>query len=251
MTAKPAMRPSRAFGPAIFLLGVAFGASALSAQSAPLGSVLREALAAYMDQGKTMCVGWSPDGKFAAFHDVYVGGRGGFAIGLVIVDSVTDAVLFDKELWADEFSSDMGDYEGLAGEMIDSKVMKEFSAAYRNYGLAPPPEEDRLSSDFPYTPGRDSFDVELSSRNVKGGGVYTGGAMSYTLTAVSRLQGAKILTQGTVNDARGVELYGYFKSPFEPRIAVVFAVGVAAFEGETATHILFAGCRLDTGFKKR
>jgi hypothetical protein len=195
-------------------------------------------LLAFLDTPQPTVLGWSRRGAAALLLPVDAGGRGGPVVRLLLVDAVGDKVLFDKTLWGDEYERLQESDEALA-----------FIEACYNQGMQPADigaggmrafpltfEASRITAAADNTPGKDN-DAGFH-------------ALDYRVTVTSSARGTKTIASRHLDQAWQAEIEGYFLSPFEPRILVVYTVSEPGFEGERPKTYYVSGCHLRVGFSR-
>ena len=202
------------------------------------------------------CLGWAKTGACALVEKLDSGERGGYALRLLLLDSVEDTGLFKQDLWSDELGLDSDDPEALAEGFAAGEAGMAFAAACARAKVEVGSGEGGISS-FPLAYKGSSFTAALKSAVSKA-------APSESETAAMELGARKLDLQLTVRRegrgsktisalrgvmASGMGVDGYFKSPFEPRILVAFETRSPGFEGDEARSLRYAGCQLEAGFK--
>jgi len=77
------------------------------------------------------------------------------------------------------------------------------------------------------------------------------GAQKLDIQVIVRREGKGSKLISTVKSvmASSVDVTGYFLSPFESRMLVIYRTVTPGFEGDPYVVFRFAGCHLDRGFK--
>ncbi|HEY9058941.1 MAG TPA: hypothetical protein VIO64_00325 [Pseudobacteroides sp.] len=199
-------------------------------------------------------IGWSKDGKFAYITGIYGGGAGNDETGYfrwVIQDMVTD-----KYLW----QSERGLEEGLPMELRDSNKDTEiFKWVYSNlrvkykeyldkYGIII--HTDLKVSSFPLEYNNNKYTASIA--DISYGDMYgTPNIITKYKVLVNRNGINKTFSEyKNQNDMfLNVQIGGYIKSPYEPRVALVLSSVTRGWEG--APHPVkssFVGCHLEIGY---
>jgi hypothetical protein len=188
--------------------------------------------------------GWSKDGKIAYSIESEVEGRGGSRFEYVVLDLVSDEVLWsypdDSETWdaydeAVDGSFAQYSYKhaaGILGEALEAYEIIVAPAAF---------------SAFPIKSAGRTYEVSMKVEKERRASPEDAIA-SYSV-AIARDDGkAKTVTASSEVKALAVYACGYLPSPFESRVAIAIAEERFVFEG-TELFYSFAGCNLKVGFK--
>lgn len=195
-------------------------------------------LTVFLDNPRPTVLGWSRRGVAALLIPVDGGGRGGPVVRLLLVDAVGDKVLFDKTLWGDEYehmeeSDDAQAFievcydQGMQPVDIDAGGMLRFPLTFEN---------SQITAAADNTPGKDN-DAGFH-------------ALDYRVIVENGARGKKTIASHHVDQAWQAEVEGYFLSPFEPRMLVVYTVSEPGFEGERPKTYYVSGCHLRVGFSR-
>jgi len=242
--------------PALALsLVLALGGSAqvFAADSSWLAKPMGELLVGEADLA---CLGWSRSGACALLERLDSGERGGYALRLLLLDSVEDTGLFKQDLWSDELGLDSDDPEALAEGFAAGETGMAFAAACAR-SMVEVGSGDGGISTFPLAYKGSSFSAALKSAasrtapSESEAAAMELGASKLDLLLTVRREGRGSKTVSSLRGvmASGLGVDGYFKSPFEPRILVVFETRSPGFEGDEARSLRYAGCQLEAGFK--
>jgi hypothetical protein len=172
-------------------------------------------------------LGWSQKGRFGYVTFDYKGGSPCVTVG--VQDMITDArMLEEKQCGATadgKTPASVDDWRlvpGIEQKLAGLNIQPVSRALYR----------------FPHTMGDDKLDVKVSGDE---------------LIASSMKKGSKSLGKLSAIDAKAAQkdvgIEGFFQSPFEPRVAVLYAVPVAK-EGGYDYIVKVSGFHLKVGFKK-
>ena len=206
-------------------------------------------LTAFLDNPKPTVLGWSRRGAAALLVPVDGGGRGGPVVRLLLVDAVGDKVLFDKTLWGDEYDLSYADSGLMVRNMEESDDALTFIEACYDQGMQPADIGAGGMSAFPLS--FENSQITASADNTPGKDNDAGfHALDYRVTVASSARGKKTIAERHADQAWQAEVEGYFLSPFEPRILVVYTVSEPGFEGERPKTYYVSGCHLRVGFSR-
>lgn len=182
-------------------------------------------------------MGWSPEGYFALLDVREAQGRGGYVTSLTIVNCITDAILFRGEEWGEEPGvTPLGEVN------LTSRAQWEKELASRGIEAAGTDYHR-----FPYERNgvvfRTDLDVVYSDKNE-----FYDTVAAYDLWIRGDDGTAKRVT-GRKPTALDVFAGGYFRSPFEERIALVLLEERYTFEG-TEYFPVIIGSHMAVGFEK-
>ena len=183
--------------------------------------------------------GWSNNGKIAYSIETEVEGRGGQKINFVIMDLITDDIVFELKL-------DSFDHDDLTNEALYNLFRTDISNALRKYTIS------AQRTDFSRFPIRKN-DMVYDSRIInveqkKNDFAFDNVVSKYTVSVTANGKTKTIGTFSPVNTITGyVYVCGYILSPFENRALVVIAEENWGFEG-TELSYRFSGCHLGVGF---
>jgi len=190
-------------------------------------------LAQFLDHPSPIALGWSSAGRVALLVPIQ-GVASPPAVRLVVVDAVEDRVVFDAEARGE--GSLPGDATDLwARNLAASDTAQNFLQACMAWGIQPAsPQPDTLGT-FPFSDQGSEVAALVESTN-KG----------YRLVVTVAGRGAKTIANVRGDFPRPV-VEGYFLSPFEPRILVVYT----ADSDQGQSTFRFSGCHLKVGFEKK
>jgi hypothetical protein len=171
--------------------------------------------------------GWSRDGKIAYSMEREVEGRGGVQIEFLVVDLVSDELLWDypddSNTWESYDEASDGSYMEYAHKLAADSLQE----ALDGYQIILAP------SDFlklPITSSGRSYDVSIKTEKEKKASI--GDAIASYSVLISRDdKKAKVVTKSSEVKALAVYVCGYFASPYESRVAIVTAEERFVFEG--------------------
>lgn len=192
------------------------------------------ALTQFLAEPRVVNLGWSPEGSAAFLVPLDTGARDGMAARLVLIDA-ENRLLSDEELWGDDFAA-----------LIESSRAEEFLAACQASGIQPSSSGSELTP-FP-------LDFQGSRITVRADVVpleaelddYGSRALDYRIVVEFSEGREKTIAESQVSHAFEVMVDGFFLSPFEPRMVVVYGVTQPGFEGERPEYLHFSGCLLAT-----
>ena len=194
----------------------------------------------YHDMSVLYPVGFSPEGAFAYISEETRDGRGDSIATFVIQDLVSDELLWTLESPSSE------DYGGGAGYLerfleenqvlIDDRLLElGVQVLPCRYGC------------FPYDEDGLSFDAHVESLDTGRLMHDMFGIIRYSCVVTDGRGHAKKIVADKERAAAEAFPCGYFKSPFEDRLAVVLAEAVYGFEGCDILYSV-AGCDMHRGF---
>ncbi len=188
-----------------------------------------------------VALGWSKDSAFACIQCLDPGEAGPMIfLKLTIFDAVGDKVLFDQTVSCEPGTN--------ANQIIYSDpAFTTFIAKLQARRITLMDRSAMGLARFPldYQGRRLTASIRSAVTNQEGNGFSP--TMSYSVE-VSAGQGAvKKITSGSV-EAVDFSVDGYFRSPFESRILVVFTIKTRVIEGDMAFSKQLSGCWLDGGF---
>lgn len=196
-------------------------------------------------------LGWSQDGKFAYLIEEVDEAVINLTLHFIIQDMETD-----EQLVKDTFkASDQADYREEKGQYTVKKVwathqekynkwITEYQVSAGNGTLFYPLTETKADWPYRFTSAdkkqrNDMFDLDFISE--------------HQLRITQHGVGKKTIlkhTFGKYDLALATKVIGYFKSPFEERIAVVDALEKRGYEGPpNVLKIMLVGCKLGEGFE--
>ena len=195
-------------------------------------------------------IGWSKDGKFAYYTEPGDEACGCYFAKLFIVDTVSD-----KVLWSFEYSGlDDEDPEKPKYRAITDLWRKNrqlFSDKLNQYGIVALARPALLTFPINHAGDRLSTGIKIEEETDEEKRNYSV-VKKATLRMTSTRSGAKTIYE-EVHPEYGpltVEVLGYLRSPYEPRVAVVLAEVWRGYEGPPhTTHLKVVGASLTAGFK--
>jgi hypothetical protein len=198
-------------------------------------------------------IGWSRDGKFAYYIEPADEACGCYFGELIIQDLKTD-----KVLW--HFRNDPDARVAKDGSYLDDDIRKlwrrnlsSFRAKLNQYRIVQSPRFSLLS--VPFAISATSYSTKLTKINGKDeDGIER--TRKLILDLSSSVRGAKTLyseefTQDDYSPPLDAAVAGVFKSPFEPRVAIVLLRVQRGWEGPPhVVDIQIVGSDLSSGFRK-
>lgn len=196
--------------------------------------------------------GWSQTGHVGVLHRMDGGGgRGGYAIQFLIIDTVHDVTLFDRSVWVDELNPASEQTADVARAFASSPVATEFLKKWEEKGLILTENNIELH-DFPLSARGSTYTAKIdfiSKKQLVSEDAMPGESIADFVVIVERDHNArKRITEEKKVRFTSVDVLGYFLSPYEPRILVVYRMGRPGFEGETDYKYRYSGCHLGSGF---
>lgn len=196
-------------------------------------------------------VGWSKDGKLAYYLEPGDEACGCYFAKLVIKDLKSDAVLWQFDYDSSELQDTM---KRRTPESLPSlwRFKRElFASKLREHRIIPQRRFALLL--FPASHMGDRLDADLKTTETRANQDY-GIIKGAVLQLASQRKGRKTVFEQTYGTDEALPLdmkvLGYFKSPFEPRIAVVLIYVWRGYEGPPhVTHFQIVGASLDSGFR--
>jgi hypothetical protein len=186
--------------------------------------------------------GWSKDGKIAYSLQRNIEGRGGVITNYIIQDLVTDSILWKFD--DDSFKWDVEiDNIDLITEKSFTSNQKLLEDNFNKYQI--------IQDNITYLNISDLQNIGLTMMlNITDNGTDSIGFknINYKITAKTKNNKTKIITNRSNITADNVYICGYCKSPFEERIAIIIAEEKYVFEGNELFYD-FVGCLTDVGYK--
>jgi hypothetical protein len=195
-----------------------------------------------------MPFGWSRDGKFAYLQKKYIAGRGGTLFSYVVINTVTDEVIWQyDDDWLDSNSVD-AEVSFAKNRVNIETILDEYNIVHgkgvrlHNFPLVLNGNEYESKLEIIKKTGEAL--VELEESGMVG---FLGDIQSFKTYIV--LNGRKKKNIFTKHDPKAFSYWvsGFFQSPFEERILVVIGEETWGNEG-TEGGFIFSGCSLNTGF---
>ena len=189
--------------------------------------------------------GWSRDGKAAYSIERAVDGRGGRIIDFVILDLITDNIVF--ELRMDSFDHD--DYDGdYSFEDLFLMYNHLIRDALQSNNIITGQSNEFLS--FPFRRNNITYNSQIIDPGYTDDeyGMFERVVSRYSVLVTADNRRKVVASLIPVSSVTGYTyICGYFLSPFENRIMVVTAEEAWGFEG-TRLNFRFNGCHLGVGF---
>ncbi|MBP5748352.1 MAG: hypothetical protein J6W63_08340 [Treponema sp.] len=183
--------------------------------------------------------GFSKDGKMAYSLEEDVDGRGGTIIQYIIQDLVTDKILWTTKDDTEDWTGEQDSMATLTTFLISLNNKKaELKSAMQKYGII------QADSEFLQFPTKDGYSCTASFQDkTKDGDDDWLGKIDYQIRVKNPAGKSK-----TVSSAKDVKAYqvvvcGYFKNPYENRLAIIYGEEKYVFEGTGITYHI-AGCDL-------
>jgi hypothetical protein len=252
------MTSSRILKAAAMALALSSGMCALPALSAE-GSWMQGFVASMLSAKSDLrCLGWSKKGACAIVETVDAGERGGYYLRFLLLDAVEDQAIYDQSVHTDDISPASDNPGDVAAAMCATAEGADFSERCLDYGI------DRSGgpalAGFPLAYKGSKIDVSMVASPNSAGEAAAADAESpeeaarlkapdIAVIASRSGKGKKTLTTITGVPATSFEVEGYYLSPYEGRILVVYSLSTRGFEGETNTQTDFSGCSLEVGYR--
>lgn len=232
------------------------GLSALSAEDSWIQSFVASLLSSKSDDPR--CLGWSRKGACAIVETEDAGERGGYYVHFLLIDAVEDQEIYSEAVHTDDIVPASDNPGDIAAAICATKQGEEFANRCLDYGI------DRSGgpalAPFPLAYKGSKIDVKMvASPNSAGEDALADAespeeearlrAPDIALVASRSGKGKKTLTTISGVPATSFEVEGYYLSPYEGRILVVYSLSTRGFEGETNTQTDFSGCSLEVGYR--
>lgn len=196
-------------------------------------------------------LGWSKTGKVAWYEEGDTGGKGGDLITFYIADLVTDNIVWLKEYDGDEFpvySVGENRVESDTTEKFEEYIFrikyKEIAKAFLENKI----EQITIPyQKFPIKYNNETFNCKIKIKKENKADEFWDKVKNYKIV-VNYNNKEKTVTENNNPTAINVNLCGYFLSPFEPRVFIVYAEEHWGFE-ESVLEYSFTGCSLLKGFR--
>ncbi|MBP5695983.1 MAG: hypothetical protein J6X11_04935 [Treponema sp.] len=183
--------------------------------------------------------GFSKDGKMAYSLEEEVDGRGGTIIQYMIQDLVTDKIVWTTKDDTEDWTGEQDSMATLTTFQISLNNKKaELKSAMQKYGII------QADNEFLQFPTKDGYSCTASIQDKKNGGDDDWlGKIDYQIRVTNPAGKSK-----TVASAKGEQAYqavvcGYFKNPYENRLAIIYGIEKYVFEGSGISYFV-AGCDL-------
>jgi hypothetical protein len=200
------------------------------------------------------CLGWSRESTCAVAEVVSGGLRGGYALRLMLLDTINDKIIFNDEVWTDEIEAASEEPHDIASAVAGSKTGRNFGNKCDSSGI-----EGNLQNIQTFPLNHKGIIITASFNSLKSKEALSemekedserGAKKLDIMVSVSKEGGgSKIITTLKGVTVSGFNIAGYFKSPLEPRILVIFDIFKPGFEGDTNRSYGYSGCFLEKGFK--
>jgi hypothetical protein len=189
-------------------------------------------------------LGWSKNGKMAYIENRSIDGRGGQDLYVTIRDLIND-----KNVWVLKVKYyDDEEGEGLTFEECVCKYAKQIDEALRINSIVVQPVAFRRLPIIYISDDRKTDEINVSVNIYEKGTDECGfQSISFKIEAINRHQHRKIITDERKRTVNIAVVTGYIQSPYENRVALVFASSRYVFEG-SEMFLDFYGCNLDVGF---
>ena len=200
-------------------------------------------------------IGWSKDGKFAYYAEPATEECGCYIGKLVIQDLRTDKILWTHDFEGDQFDATEDEIQPLNSIKTQWKEnQKLFSRKLAQYKIVANAEFTVITSSINNSGDVLTPKLELDLKPSDNDLYYPSKKGSVVLRMISSKMGAKAIykksyRQTDGNNIRTLELLGLFKSPFEPRVAVILVEKLRGHEDFGVTQIKIVGSHLTKGFK--
>lgn len=199
---------------------------------------VNEGLGTYYDS--LVPLGFSREGNFAFLK--YYNGDAIAYWSLSVRSLVTDEVLYYQDWSEDGYLYDSPDFKTL----LDSE--KEFlESIYFKYDIE---FSDKIQlSKFPYKMNNSEIDVTLTTEELPTDEYLQTMGLKNSKVDVIVSNGIGSKKIGSYEQHKNSVVFGFIKSPFENRVAVLILKASLGFEGSTAHSFHIYGCNLEYGFK--
>ena len=183
--------------------------------------------------------GFSKDGKMAYSLKEDIDGRGGTIFTYIIQDLVTDKILWQIKDDTEDWLSDQAGSQDLSIEEVSLlKKKEELKAAMEKYGVT---QSSQKFLQFPASNGYDcTADFQDKTNNGEDDWL---GNIDYKITVKNSSGKSKTVASEKGAKAYQVVVCGYFKNPYENRLAIIYGEEKYVFEGTGITYHV-AGCDL-------
>jgi hypothetical protein len=230
--------------------------AALSAEDSWIQPIVASVLSGKSDDPR--CLGWSKKGACAIVETEDAGERGGCYVHFLLIDAVEDRKIYDQAVHTDDIRPASDSPGDIAAAMCATEEGREFADRCLDYGI------DRSGgpalAGFPLAYKGSTVEVRMIATPNSAGEDAAADAESPEEAARLRApdiavvasrsgRGKKTLTTISGVPATSFEVEGYYLSPYEGRILVVYSLSTRGFEGETNTQTDFSGCSLDVGYR--
>lgn len=196
-------------------------------------------------------LGWSKFGKVAWFQSEDTGGKGGVSVTFFISNLVNDTIVYKKTFDGDnykEYSVENQEstinttepfinyiFKNEYNEIAEILFKNEIRQIYTPYNKLP----------IIYNNEFYKCNIIIKEKNQKN--EFWDKIASYKIIIMNKNH-KKIITYSDNVSALNIYICGYFLSPFESRVLIVYAIQEQGFE-ESVLEYKFSGCSLDKGFK--
>lgn len=216
------------------------GAESVSGQyTMPVKSVKFEKCENY----SILPVGWSKKGNaaFLLFNREPWTDQSTSGVKLIIINTVEDQVLWLSPLF------EVGDSAGIASLWNENSLL--FSEKLSQNGIIP--QENAQYGGTAFTLLNDDYKVFSEESRLTG----VNGLASVSLKIESKKRGSKLLykfvqSPESKNILVNFKVLGFFKSPWENRLAVAYVEDTLNVNGEDSVLLKFSGAHLTIGFRR-
>ncbi|MCR5318372.1 MAG: hypothetical protein K6E22_09100 [Treponema sp.] len=183
--------------------------------------------------------GFSKDGKMAYSLEEEVDGRGGTIIQYMIQDLVTDKILWTTKDDTEDWTGEQDSMATLTTFQISLNNKKsELRSAMQKYGII------QADSEFLQFPTKDGYSCTANIQDkTKDGEDDWLGKIDYQIRVKNPAGKSKTVASAKDVQAYQVVVCGYFKNPYENRLAIIYGEEKYVFEG-TGISYHVAGCDL-------
>jgi hypothetical protein len=208
---------------------------------------------AFMDYGRRVySVGWSRNGNFAYMIQYIPDTVGGHFYDFHVINLVDDVMLFEDNLSLAVYSSADEDEREKAATVVENKF-REWNVLVKQYnidGTIESPGQGTTIQKFPHKFSNWNYDLYYESQNIDGDESRNIDRECDWRLILSRKNNStatqKIISTGAIKNSYEMHsILGYYKSPFEDRIAAIICretwargIGFSVF-----------GAHLNVGFK--
>ena len=183
--------------------------------------------------------GFSKDGKMAYSLEEEVDGRGGTIIQYIIQDLVTDKILWTTKDDTEDWTAEQDSMATLTTFQISLNNKKsELRSAMQKYGII------QSDNEFLQFPTKDGYGCTANFQDKTNNGEDDWlGNIDYKITVKNPSGKTKSVASEKGAKAYQVVVCGYFKNPYENRLAIIYGEEKYVFEGTGITYHI-AGCDL-------
>ena len=193
-------------------------------------------------------LGWSRDGKFAYIKENSGGGRGGSIYTFLVMDSLTDKIIYQKVIDTyDFYSNDKSiDVDALMDNIVKNEIIPKYGIVYN-------PKVKFLTFPFRINGVLYTAEADVKKRPANRETDYTEKPVivSFKLKITRTGTGTKTIRSANVdkNQYESIYVLGAIKSPFEEKIVVLHTFNFFNMCWGADLVPIVSGCKLDSGFK--